>query len=76
MECPVCKEEAEKLHDIRGQKLCMHCQLDRIWDFVEGSRRVLEGRAVIVQRPTRATDSKNEADEPTEPFKYKKPPRF
>lgn len=31
-----------ELLDIRGRKACLKCQLDFIWDFVEGTRRFLE----------------------------------
>ena len=27
--------------DVRGEKLCIHCHLDRIWDYIEENRRMI-----------------------------------
>ena len=40
--CPWCKKYSE-LIDVRGESLCVHCQLNRIWDYVEENRRRIEG---------------------------------
>ena len=41
MICDYCKRDVEKVEDIRGRKACLHCQLDFIWDFMEGTRRMI-----------------------------------
>ena len=41
-ECPRCKN-VDYIYSIRGQESCLHCQLDRIWDFMEGTRRMTQG---------------------------------
>lgn len=40
--CPICKRHASQIFDIRGRRACLHCQLDFIWDFMEGTRRLAE----------------------------------
>ena len=39
--CTVCHHE-DYLYSIRGEERCLHCNLDRIWDFMEGTRRMVE----------------------------------
>ena len=41
-ECEMCKQHVLETHDIRGIKACMHCQLNRIWDYIEGTRRMVD----------------------------------
>lgn len=42
-ECPICSH-TDMLYNIRGQIACLHCHLDRIWDYMEGTRRMMEGK--------------------------------
>lgn len=41
-ECPLCRHR-DRLYSIRGTVACLHCHMDRIWDFMEGTRRMLRG---------------------------------
>ena len=43
--CPNCGSSEDFL-DVRGQILCLRCQLDRIWDYIEGTRRMVEGKGI------------------------------
>ncbi len=42
MLCPICKDEFEEIYSIRGITACIHCQLDRIWDYIEENRRNID----------------------------------
>lgn len=41
-ECPHCKN-IDFTYNVRGVEACLHCHLDRIWDFMEGTRRMIRG---------------------------------
>jgi len=41
MICPRCNRDAVETVNVRGETGCLHCQLDRIWDYVEGTRRMI-----------------------------------
>jgi hypothetical protein len=41
-ECSMCKH-SDILYNIRGVEACLHCHLDRIWDYIEGTRRIMRG---------------------------------
>lgn len=44
IECPVCHQRLPKVFfaDIRGVKQCFRCHWDKMWDFMEETRRRTE----------------------------------
>jgi hypothetical protein len=51
--CSFCKKESEIL-DIRGRKACIKCQIEFIWDYVEGTRRMISNNSTnIIEQPTK-----------------------
>lgn len=40
-ECAFCKNDGEMFH-IRGTEACLKCQLEFLWDYAEGTRRIAE----------------------------------
>ncbi len=39
--CKFCGREGELFH-IRGREACLKCQIEFLWDFVEGTRRMVD----------------------------------
>jgi len=44
--CTFCETDGTLFH-IRGRETCLKCQLEFLWDFVEGTRRITEQGEVI-----------------------------
>jgi hypothetical protein len=46
--CQYCKKDFDQLLHIRGKEACTKCHFEFIWDFVEGTRRMVEGQEKVV----------------------------
>ena len=42
MICPRCKRDVVETVNVRGETGCLHCHLDRVWDYMEGTRRMMK----------------------------------
>jgi len=49
-ECTFCKNDG-KLYHIRGREACIKCQIEFLWDYAEGTRRLVE-QGEMVWGPT------------------------
>ena len=52
MSCSFCNKEVPELYHIRGREACIKCQIEFLWDFVEGTRRMVEGYEEVVHITT------------------------
>jgi len=41
-----CKNDGEMFH-IRGTEACLKCQLEFLWDYAEGTRRMVEQGEIV-----------------------------